>query len=201
MNRLLLLAFFAAANLSASVIYEFTVDTSSLSGQLANLDFQLNPDGSPAAAVTATISGFVTDGTYDPAAIILTDDALGALPDTLTLDNGTSYNDAFQPISLATSLRFFVTLSGAGVNNPDVNGSTFAFSIYDSAGVTPLLTDSPDGSIAGVNFSSQIGIVPYANPPAAGQTSDASVTPVPEPATYLLVSLGLATAFARRFLR
>lgn len=198
MKRHFLLPLFlvaAAANLSGSVIYKFAVNTSSISGQSANLDFQLSTDGL-AAGITAAITGLATDGSYDPAAVILTGDATGALPDTLVLDNGTGYNDAYQSITLGNFVNFFLTLSGAGINSPATGGSTFAFSIYDNAGITPLLTSAADGSISGVVVDQEDGIAPYTNSPGT-----ASVTSTPEPGTYLLASLGFVAVLARRFRR
>jgi hypothetical protein len=195
-----LFLFAAAANLPASVIYQFAVNTSSLSGQTGYVDFNLAPGSFPASPVTAVVSGFSTDAVFNPANVILSGDASGDLSLNLALDNGTNFNDAFQPVTFGNFVDFELILSGPGVDTPASNGSIFGFSLYDSAGINPLLTDSTDGSVAGVTIDSNDGVQAYTNPPAAGVPSVASVTSVPEPGTCLLVSLGLA-AVVRRFRR
>jgi hypothetical protein len=198
-----LFLFAAATNLPASVIYEFTVNTSSLNGQSGFLDFDLAPGSVPAPSVTAIISGFSTDAAFNPASIILTlPDATGNLSSTVVLDNATNFNDAFQPVTFGNFVDFEVTLSGPGINTPDSNGTAFFFSLYDSTGSVGLLTDSPFNDLAGVTVDSTNGIVPYTNPQVPGGVSVASIAAVPEPATYSLVSLGLVAAgFVRRFRR
>jgi hypothetical protein len=194
-----LFLFVTAANLPASVIYQFAVNTTSLSGQSGNLAFDLSPFSVPAPGVTAMVSGFSTNGAFNPANISLTN-VTGSLSSSLTLTNATTFNDAFQPLTFGSFIDFQVTLSGPGIDTPGSDGTVFAFSLYDGAGIHPLLSDSPDGSIAGVTADSNFGIVPFTNPPAAGIPSAAAVTAIPEPSTYLLVSFGLA-AVVRRFRR
>jgi PEP-CTERM motif len=193
-----LFLFAAAANLPASVIYDFAINTSTLSGQAGNLDFLLSPFSVPAPGVTAVVSGFSTDAVFNPGDISLTN-ATGSLASSVTLANASTFNDAFQPVTFGNFVDFEVTLSGPGIDTPDSDGTSFIFSLYDSTGSFGLLTDSPNNDLAGVTADSVNGIVPYTNPPVPGGVSAASVTPIPEPSTYLLVSLGLAAAFARRF--
>jgi hypothetical protein len=179
---------------AASISYLFEIDTTTLDGQPDNLDFQLNPGDLSSAPVTLDISGFVVNGgSFTPSQIVLTGDASGSLAGDLTLDNNTGYNDAFQPLTLGTSVEFLATFSGTGVDNPATPGSSFGFSIYDNAGTTPLLTTSPDGTIAGVNLDAS-GVNTFTNPATPGGGSSAVVSalsPVPEPSTGVGMLLGL----------
>ncbi len=182
-------AFAGTSALNASTFnYQFVVDTSSLNGQAGNLDFQLNPGGMNAPAVTVSIRNLlVGGGSFNPADIQLTNGAVGSLSSSLTLTNTGGYNDAFQPVTLGSSVDFLAVVSGAGIDTPGNPGTFFGFSIYDAAGVNAQLTSSPDGTISGFNADSLNGVVTFSNDPGA------TVTTVPEPssAVLLLFSLGV----------
>jgi len=200
MKTLCTLFFFAAtaaSQLNASVIYQFSVDTNSIAGTAANLDFQFNPGGS-SPSMTALIYGLDTNGTYNPASLQLTGDATGAFPAGITLVNTTQYNDAFQAITLGDYLNFLVEFSGPGVDTPTNIGTAFGFSIYDQAGTTPLLTTSIDGTIAGIEIDSLVGVAPWNNNEAV--VTVALATAAPEPSSIFLLTIGvggLAVASAR----
>jgi hypothetical protein len=196
MKKLLPLFFLLSLSAQGSMIYMFTISTSSLNGTSANLDFQLNPASAGSLAETAVISGLTTNGTYNPANIQLTGDATGTLPDTLTLKDTTAYNDAYQSITLGTSLKFTLTLSGPAIDTPSASGVVFGFSIYNAAGDTALLTTAPDGTIAGVEADSAVGVAPYNNNSAV-----AAISQAPEPSTWLLAIGSLAGAALLRIKR
>jgi len=181
---------------AGSVTYEVSVNTSTLSGQGGNLDFQFNPGGSSALAATATITTFQTVGGILSQPAILTGDATGSLPGTLTLINDTPYNDAFQGFTYGSSFSFGLTLSGLALNSPGgMFGSSFAVSLYDAAGVTPLLTTDPNGSVLTVNLdvSGTTSAVTFTQSPT-NSTPVAIAIPagaVPEPRSFVLLSLGV----------
>jgi hypothetical protein len=183
---------------AASISYRFTSNTATLSGQADNLDFQLNPGGISSPFVALDISGFVLNGgSFTANQIALTGDASGSLAGDLVLDNNSGFNDAFQPVSLGTSVTFVATFIGAGVTGPASPGSSFGFSIYDGTGTTPLLTTSVDGTIAGINLDAG-GIAAFTNPATVGGSSDATVTaisaaPEPSSAVAMLLALGLCS--------
>ena len=54
--------------LAAAITYEVTADTSSLAGTSGYLDLQLEPGPMPANLVTASVSGFTTDGALNGSA-------------------------------------------------------------------------------------------------------------------------------------
>ena len=188
---------FGTAPASADM-YQVTVNTSSLAGGSGNLDFQFNPGPGTTPAATALVSNFSSDGSLIPPAA-LTGDASGSLPGTLTLDNGTAFNDYFQPFTFGTTITFDVTLSG-GVDVSDTTGSSFAFSLYDAGGVTPLLTTDPSGSVLTVNLNTDGSTTLLRFPATPGELT--TVGPlqaaVPEPSTLTLALLGLGGACARQ---
>lgn len=177
---------------SADFTYQITVDTSSLNGLTGNLDFQLNPGGSSAEAVTAVITNFNALGGTLASSNTLTGDASGLLPGQLTLDNGTGFNDIFQGFTFGTSLSYDVTFSGPALSSPGGTfGSSFAFSLYDSSGTTPLLTTDTNGSVVTMNVNASGTISVERFPQAAGNTtpaaSDTPVNSVPAPPSLVLL--------------
>jgi hypothetical protein len=191
----MLLAGFEVDDADAGVVYQVSVDTSALSGQDGNLDFQFDPGGQGAESATATVTGFqMSGGSVSPPAL-LTGDASGALPGTLTLDNSTIYNDAFQGITYGTGFTFLLTLSGQAVDNPGGTfGSSFALSLYDEAGITPLLTTAANGSVLTVNLDTQ-GLASAVTFPQSltDQTPVVTVANgVPEPSSLSLATIALS---------
>jgi len=193
----LLIVVSCASSLSAaSISYVFTIDTSTLNGQADNLDFQLVPGDISSPFIALDISGLTLHGgSFVANQIVLTGDASGTLAGDLLLDNNSGFNDAFQPVQLGASVTFLATFSGAGVDNPASPGTSFGFSIYDNAGTTPLLTTSIDGTIAGINLDAN-GVAPFTNP-AAGGSSVATTSELPEPVSSVSMVLGLCLVAVR----
>jgi hypothetical protein len=191
---LLLLGILTPESAYADLIFNFSVDTSSLSGQNGFLDFQFNPGDSSALSANATVTLFQTTGGILQQPALLTGDASGSLPGTLTLDNGTVYNDAFQGLIFGNSFAFTLTLSGPAIDTPGGTvGSAFALSLYAADGITPLLTTDPNGSIATIDLNSNGTGTPESFPQSpTDNTPAASVTAlgaVPEPSTFTGVLL------------
>ena len=136
---------------------------------------------------------FASDGTLagSPA---LTGDVTGALPATLTFDDGTGFNDYFEGFTYGSTLSFEVSLFGPALNSPDgtsTSGSTFAFSMFsDAAGTIPIFTTNTtegfafiidvnlDGTTTVTNFSAQTTVVPITGA-------------IPEPSTLALLGIGV----------
>jgi hypothetical protein len=184
---------------SADVVYDVTVDTSSIEGAAGSLDFNFNPGPLVTQAANLQILNFTSDGSLEACAANIqgfcpTGDVTGTLPGSLTFDNGTSFNDYFDGFSYGSSLSFDVRLYGPAINSPDgvsTSGSTFAFSMFsDAAGTIPTLTSDTtngfaftvdvnlDGTTTVTNYSSETSIVP--------QTST-----VPEPKSLGLLAVCL----------
>ena len=124
----------SAATLAVAdpITYNITVDSSSIAGTTGSLDFQFNPGPLITQAASLQILDFSSDGSL-AGSPSLTGDVSGALPGTLTYDNGTAYNDYFEDFTYGTTLSFEVSLYGPALSSPDgvsTSGSVFAFSMF-----------------------------------------------------------------------
>ncbi len=193
----LLSSAFTPAPVRADLVFNVSVDTSALSMQTGNLDFQFNPGDASAAAATASVTAFQTSGGTLEQPAALTGDATGSLPGTLTLMNDQIYNDVFQGFTFGTGFSFTVTLSGPATLGPGgTTGSAFAVSLYAADGVTPLLTTDPSGSVATIdlNPNGTSSVFTFAQS-AIDSTAVAAVTPaaaVPEPPSFMIALLAAA---------
>jgi hypothetical protein len=192
---------FASVASAAPIIYDVTVDSSSISGTAGSLDFNFNPGPLVTQAASLQILNFTSNGTLagNPT---LTGDVTGALPATLTFDNATAFNDYFEGFTFGSTLSFQVSLFGPALSSPNgtsTSGSRFAFSMFsDAAGTIPVLTtDTTDGfaftidvnlngTTTVTNFSAQTTVVPVTGA-------------VPEPGTLPLMAVGIGLWLAFRF--
>jgi hypothetical protein len=186
----------AATAMANTITYDVTVNTSSLFGTTGSLDFNFDPGPLVTQSASVEILDFSSNGAL-AGGPTLTGDASGALPGTVTLDNGTGFNDYFEGFTFGSTLTFEVTLSGPALSSPDgtaTSGSTFAFSMFsDAEGTTPTLTSDTtegfaftvdvnlDGTTTVTDFSSETSVVPATGP----------VSAVPEPGNLALIGLGL----------
>ncbi len=197
--------FLASAASAAPITYDVTVDTSSIAGTAGSFDFNFNPGPLVTQAASLQILSFTSNGTL-AGGPTLTGDVAGALPATLTFDNGTAFNDYFEGFTYGSTLSFQVSLYGPALSAPDgtaTSGSTFAFSMFsDPAGTVPVLTsDTTDGFVftTGVNLD---GTTTVSNSSAQTTVVPATV-PVPEPGTLplMVASIGLWLAVCSRLQR
>jgi hypothetical protein len=187
---------------AAPVTYDVSVDTSSISGTAGSLDFNFNPGPLATQPASAQILDFMSDGML-AGSPTLTGDVAGALPGTVTFDNGTAFNDYFEGFTYGSTLSFQVSLYGAALSSPDgtsTSGSAFAFSMFsDAAGTIPALTtDTANG------FAFTVGVSLAGTTAVANSSAPTTVTPVtptvPEPGTLPLMAaaIGLWLAFRLR---
>jgi hypothetical protein len=186
----------ATAARAEFVTYHVDVNTSALSGQSGSLDFQLNPGAGSAQAATATVTQFLSAGGSPAPSASLSGDATGLLPGTLTLGNSTAFNDVFQGFTFGSGFSFDLSLSGAALDHPGGTfGSSFALSLYNAAGDTPLLTTDPNGSVLTVNLSAAGATsVQTFSQSLTSSTPAAHVGPVtnlPEPSSLLLLAAAI----------
>ena len=178
-----------------AVGYFVTVNTTAISGTNGFIDFSFAP-GSDSQSAFVTISGFSTDGTLNPSPQ-LSGGATGALPGIVTIDNSTQFNDYFQSFDFQSDIAFTVLFDGPAVTAPNgtsTSGSTFTFSMFDSSGTNPLLTDDPNGSAFTVDLNLDGSLTPQTFSPPVVQDQST----IPEPPPFLLVGSASAVWLALR---
>jgi hypothetical protein len=208
----LIRAVFAAALLSMfmlgtaaadAITYHISVNTSSIGTVNGYLDFQFNPGGLDTQLAGAQVLNFATDGfLLNSPAPAPTGDVTGDLPGTLAFDNQSAFNDYFQHFTFGNSVAFDLLLNGPALTSPNgtsSSGTTFGFAVYADDAMTPLLTSDPSGQVLTVDVNLDgtttprlLGLddsgAPYAN----------ATTPVPEPASMVLLASGALGVLARR---
>jgi hypothetical protein len=122
----------ASVTSAGAITYDVTVNTASVSGMVGALDFEFNPGPLVTQAASVQIHKFTSDGS--PAGNpVLTGDVAGALPATLTFDNGTAFNDYIERFTYGSTLSFQASFDGPALTSPDgvsYSGSTFASACF-----------------------------------------------------------------------
>jgi hypothetical protein len=192
---------FGASSLPATadvITYQYTVDTTSQSGNYGYIDVELNvgPQGTPGPVFAAVFD-------FSGAALNPFDNnndelgtATGSLPDSLSISNS-GFNDYFEGLTFGTYVSFDVTLDGSGVSQTgSANygaGTAFQIFFFDSGGSNNLFTVDPTTGAAGLVDIAANGI----------PTTTGDLTVVPEPASlrYLLCACLAALLIAVRLKR
>jgi hypothetical protein len=198
---LLILAFRGSA--LADIIYDVTVNTSSVTGTPGSLDFNFNPGPLVTQAASLRLISFSSDGSLAGSSMF-NGNVSGILPATVTFDNGTAFNDYFEGFTFGSTLSFGVDLYGPALTSPDgisTSGSAFAFSMFsDAAGTIPALTtDATDGFAVTitVNLDGSTTLHNFST-----ETTVVQLTAVPEPSSAALlgaiIALGIVCLWHRR---
>lgn len=207
------------ASVANSVEYQFTLNTAPLVSSPAgpfSLDFQLNDgSGTNDGNNTASLSSFSFGAGGGPSgSASLIGGASGDLSSTVTIKDKSFLNDFTQGFTAGSSLSFTLNLT----TNVDAGSvpDEFTFAILDSTG-SELPTKSPLNVFSLVNITSKLQVQTFGSdpsrPPVAGGSPidtgapTATLVNVPEPASFMLLAVGLFlllakfTLFARLNLR
>ena len=177
---------FTLPQASASVLYQITVDTSSISGTNGAVDLQFNPGGVTSQAATAGVTGF-TGGTLGAVIPPIIGPVTGSLPTDDLLFQNSANTDYANGVLFGSSFTFLLTLDGVALTAPNNGpaGTSFGLFVFDSA-FNPLIT--ADGLVARVDINPD-GTITTTGFPDGGTTFLAGV---PEPGALSLVGLGAA---------
>lgn len=194
---------YAAVAQAAPIAFHVTIDTTPLIGHADGpfaIDFQLiDGSGLGNGNASATLSDFAFTGVGagPTGAPTTTGGAGGALDLTVTLTDTAFFNEFYQAFLPGGGFSFRVTLDGVVEAGPTPDAFSFAildqnlFSIPTTGlGDALLLVNITGTSLVGLDVQT------FASTSPAGV--DVAVTPVPEPATLLLLSAGLVGATSGR---
>jgi hypothetical protein len=188
----------SASSPAGAVPIDVIVDTTLLSGTPATLAFDLL-DGDPASN-TATISDFSTDGALGTSSTS-GGPVSGALPGTVTIADGSFFNEYLQDITLGSMLSFRVDLTSFSTGSPIPD--SFSFFILDASLLPLFPTSDPTGAdalfVVDIDGSPTGAIASFEatdSPPSATWLV-APATPVPAPTTLSLLAIGLGWIASR----
>lgn len=191
----------------ADLTFTATLNTTPLESDAAQGPFYVDltlTGGSTLNTAQVTINGFTFgSGGSAGSSINPTNGASGNINSTVTLVNSTEYNDFYQSFTPGSQLTFNVDVATTSYDTPIP--ANFSFSILDGT-QNPIPTTDPTGADTLLNVDLN-GPSPTFNlygsvPDSYGLSAPTVSTPsmVPEPATLVMVSLGLlmAGSVARR---
>ena len=174
-----------AASSAFAVSYIANVDTSGLNGTSGYLYLQYTPFDTGTVKSTATVSGFTTDGLLgaQSANVVNGSAVTGTLPGSVVFANTNGINDYNQAITFGNDLSFDLLL-GLIPGAPAGGSNTFSLGFFsDEGGFNPLFTS--DGTLFSIDLNNN------GNSAFEVFSNQASVAPVPEPGTIVLLSAGL----------
>jgi hypothetical protein len=199
----LVFALGAAGSASAGpIVYQVTVNTSSISGDAGSLDFNFNPGPLATQFASLEIENFPSDGSLSgDCPCGLGDVTGGPLPThAVFFDNGGGNNDYFDGFTYGDTLTFDISLSGPALSAPDgmsASGSTFAFSMFsDIGGTLPALTSD---TVNGFALTVAVNLNGTTTPLVT--STETNVVALPEPSTFALFGASLFLAAWRRLRR
>jgi len=184
--------------LASPVTYQVTVDTASASNPPAFVNFAYT-GGPTATPATATISNF-SGGTLSPASPAVNGLSLSNQP------QGVGTSQLYSIVPSGSKISFNVTFNGPELLNPAVgDNSAFDFQLADASSnpltQPPLLFPSaPDGGFTAIEIDTgNLGGGGLTSVTSFGAAAAASV--IPEPASIVLLAVGLVGLGAFPYLR
>lgn len=172
-----------AGNALAGPTWHVTLDTTPFAGQHGWLDF-LFTGLANAGEASATLSGFTGFNGDAGAATLVEGDVAGSFAGTLTIGNGSGWNEYGQWLQLGGLLEFDV-----------------AFDVPPAGAGTSLvvtLLDERFGYLSGTGDLLAFAVQPGAGISATADGAFATVSAVPEPASMAMLAAGLLMLAARR---
>ncbi len=193
----------AANSAFAAFTYNVSINTSSLAGESGYLYLQYDPFSTNTAS-TATVAGFVTDGTLgaqDTVDVVNGSAVTGVLPGSVVFTNTNGINDYNHAITLGSAINFSLSLDApifGGPSGGTTGSSTFSLGLFaDASGSTPLLnTTGILGSVPGTLFT--VSLLDNGTTTTEVLASEAAVTATPIPAAAWLLGSGLTGLVALR---
>lgn len=190
---------------ASATALQFTLDTSSLSGTVAQLAFDFI-DYDPASN-SVTVTDFFTDGTLGDASTMITEGGVTGtlIPGPVTLTDTDFFNEFRQAITLGNQLRFILTLTENAPSGSPLD--SFSFFLLDQDALFPLFptTDDLDPAFSGgtlfqvdINGSPSGDLHLFEAVNVNVTWSVEPVASVPVPSTALLVGAGLLGGLAAR---
>lgn len=199
---------------AGAAVWQVSVDTSSVIGQVGWLTFDLIDGDAVVTPSSVMIDPFATDGTLGPN-VVTAGSVSGTLPSAVTLDDaqspGNSFNEYMQDITLGNSITFTFTTSGAlPAGTPD----GFSFFLFAACAADPTeltatngcvpfesLLETPDPS--GALFLFDIGGGFQGGEPYSElvRATEVTANDLPEPGTLALGMAALLAAGAGRPVR
>jgi hypothetical protein len=193
--RVAIVAVFLSATPAYATPILVTVDTSALSGIVADLAFDLIDGGPPGN--TVTISGFTTNGTLGASSS--TGVVTGTFPGAVTLADTSFFSEYLQQVTLGNSFSFVFDTTG-NAPGPTSFPDGFSFFILDhTTGLSLVTTSDPTGANALFLFNIGISALPeiYSSD-SVRVTAQAVTNGVPEPGSLALLATALVALSARR---
>lgn len=184
------------------ILYDVHVNTSAVSGTSGAIEIQVSSGLAGDPLISAAISNFSLNGSLVGSPTNL-GNVSGALPGTVTIDNGnTSFALAsmYQQITYGTGFNFRLTIDTAAIDPgpPLFSLPLLAIYLYDASDM-PILTTDPFGSILVWETDSlRNPLVSTFPSDSNGSPSVVTINEVPEPASLSLLAAGIALLWWRR---
>ncbi|MDD2762125.1 MAG: NF038129 family PEP-CTERM protein [Methylomonas sp.] len=197
LNRYFFIALVSATPFTAwSSSFNVDINTAGLAGTTATLAFDFI-DGDGVANNTAQISGFLTDGSFDPVLASSIGDVSGLLDTSVTLGDTGGFKEFLQPLTLGGTLHFQLQISDL-FDPSALTPDAFRFYLLDELAGSPLFSTTDPTSSAAL-FSMDLtgdgkGLSVYATTnPIAAWIVESPRQAIPAPGTLPLIMTGVGS--------